>query len=66
VSLGLQGLVASEIKSGLQPGDVVIDDPKVRAGQRVRTQLQPLPTTGGAADGASAAAGRNEVAGAPR
>ena len=66
VSLGLQGLVASEIKSGLQPGDVVIDDPKVRAGQRVRTQLQPLPTTGGSADGASTVAGHNEVAGAPR
>jgi len=60
VRLGLQGLVASEVVSGLQPGSVVIAGRAVQPGQRVRADLRSLP-----ASGASAAAS-NEVAGAPR
>ena len=61
VRLGLRGLVASEVVSGLRPGEVVIADRAVSPGQRVRTRLQGLP-----AAGASEAAASNEVAGAPR
>ena len=62
VTLGLQGLVASEVRSGLQAGEVVIDDPKAQPGQRVRAALQGLPVGGVG----NAGGGRNEVAGAPR
>lgn len=60
VRLGLQGLVASEVTSGLRPGDVVIADRAVQPGQRVRADLRELP-----ASGASAAAG-NAPGGATR
>ena len=53
VRLGLQGLVASEVASGLRAGDVVLDATDVRAGQRVRAALRALPqvlAAGAAAD----------------
>jgi HlyD family secretion protein len=53
VRLGLQGLVASEVASGLRAGDVVLDAPAVSAGQRVRALLRELPqvmAAGGATD----------------
>ncbi|NNM63383.1 MAG: efflux RND transporter periplasmic adaptor subunit [Burkholderiales bacterium] len=62
VTLGLQGLVASEVLSGLQAREVVIDDPHAQPGQRVRAVLQGLPVGGVG----NAGGGRNEVAGAPR
>ncbi len=46
VRLGLRGLVASQVVRGLRAGDVVLADPSVRAGQRVRAKLQPLPASG--------------------
>ena len=49
VSLGLRGLVASQVVQGLRAGDVVLADPSVHAGQRVRARLQPLPATGASA-----------------
>ena len=62
VTLGLQGLVASEVRTGLQAREVVIDDPKVQPGQRVRADVQGFPVSGVG----NAGRGRNEVAGAPR
>ncbi len=62
VTLGLQGLVASEVRTGLQAREVVIDDPKVQPGQRVRADVQGFPVSGVG----NAGGGRNEVAGAPR
>lgn len=55
LSLGLRGLVASQVVRGLRAGDVVIADRSVRDGQRVRARLQGLPAT--PASAASAVAG---------
>jgi HlyD family secretion protein len=43
VALGLRGLTMSEVSSGLVVGDVVLANPTVAAGRRVRVALQTAP-----------------------
>ncbi len=49
VTLGLRGLVATQVVQGLGSGDVVITARSVRDGDRVRAQLQALPVAPGVA-----------------
>ena len=65
VTLGLQGLVASEVTKGLHAGDVVIAERSVMPRQRVRVTLQGLPSTAGSGADTASTPG-NEVAGASR
>ncbi|MDE2254895.1 MAG: efflux RND transporter periplasmic adaptor subunit [Betaproteobacteria bacterium] len=65
ITLGLQGLVASEVTKGLHAGDVVIAERSVQPHQRVRATLQGLPSTAASAID-TASSPRNEVAGASR
>lgn len=65
VTLGLQGLVASEVTKGLHAGDVVIAERSVMPRQRVRVTLQGLPSAAGSGADAASTPG-NEVAGASR
>ena len=65
VTLGLQGLVASEVTKGLHAGDVVIAERSVMPRQRVRVTLQGLPSAAGSGADTASTPG-NEVAGASR
>ncbi len=49
VVLGLRGMVASEVRSGLRAGSIVLDAPTLRAGQRVRAALRKVPLAAPAA-----------------
>lgn len=43
VQLGLKGLTMSEVTAGLSAGELVLGDPSVAAGRRVRGSVQALP-----------------------
>jgi len=43
VQLGLRSLTFSEVVGGLAAGDVVLADPTVAAGRRVRVAVQTQP-----------------------
>lgn len=53
VVLGLRTLDAVEVRSGLKDGDLVLLDPNVEPGQRVRARPVPVPSAGRAAGGSS-------------
>jgi HlyD family secretion protein len=59
VTLGLRGMVLSEITAGLAAGDQVLANPATTLadGTRVRVEPWPLPTNAGAATASS----RNEL-----
>jgi HlyD family secretion protein len=59
VELGLKGLTLTEVTAGLVSGDLVLATPTVVAGQRVRSNIQPLPTGVERASSNAPAAGRN-------
>ncbi len=59
VELGLKGLTMTEVTAGLAAGDLVLAAPTVAAGQRVRSNVQPLPTGAERASSNVPAAERN-------
>jgi HlyD family secretion protein len=59
VELGLKGLTMSEVTAGLAAGDLVLATPTVAAGQRVRGDVQPLPSGAERASSNPPAAERN-------
>jgi HlyD family secretion protein len=59
VEVGLKGLTMTEVTAGLAAGDLVLATPAVAAGQRVRSNMQPLPTGVERASSNAPAAGRD-------